>query len=49
MARLISASEILKELSLSVEGMQPLMYSVQEALNARPWWARVGTDICYYK
>ncbi|XP_029473132.1 cytosolic carboxypeptidase 1 isoform X2 [Rhinatrema bivittatum] len=30
-------------------GMQPLMYSVQEALRARPWWARVGTDICYYK
>ncbi|XP_058421503.1 cytosolic carboxypeptidase 1 isoform X9 [Diceros bicornis minor] len=30
-------------------GMQPLMYSVQEALNARPWWMRVGTDICYYK
>ncbi|XP_039075745.1 cytosolic carboxypeptidase 1 isoform X2 [Hyaena hyaena] len=30
-------------------GMQPLMYSVQEALNARPWWIRVGTDICYYK
>uniref|UniRef100_A0A8C0IPT8 Cytosolic carboxypeptidase 1 n=1 Tax=Chelonoidis abingdonii TaxID=106734 RepID=A0A8C0IPT8_CHEAB len=30
-------------------GMQPLMYSVQEALNSRPWWTRVGTDICYYK
>ncbi|XP_076795009.1 cytosolic carboxypeptidase 1 isoform X2 [Arvicanthis niloticus] len=30
-------------------GMQPLMYSVQEALNARPWWIRMGTDICYYK
>ncbi|XP_053432843.1 cytosolic carboxypeptidase 1 isoform X5 [Nycticebus coucang] len=30
-------------------GMQPLMYSVQEALNARPWWIRIGTDICYYK
>lgn len=30
-------------------GMQPLMYSVQEALNARPWWMRMGTDICYYK
>ncbi|KAJ7335584.1 hypothetical protein JRQ81_013525 [Phrynocephalus forsythii] len=30
-------------------GMQPLMYSVQEALNGRPWWIRVGTDICYYK
>uniref|UniRef100_A0A8C5LUF7 Cytosolic carboxypeptidase 1 n=1 Tax=Leptobrachium leishanense TaxID=445787 RepID=A0A8C5LUF7_9ANUR len=30
-------------------GMQPLMYSVQEALGPRPWWMRVGTDICYYK
>ncbi|XP_041436090.1 cytosolic carboxypeptidase 1-like isoform X2 [Xenopus laevis] len=30
-------------------GMQPLMYSVQEALASRPWWYRVGTDICYYK
>ncbi|KAM8960582.1 cytosolic carboxypeptidase 1 [Pelodytes ibericus] len=30
-------------------GMQPLMYSVQEALGTRPWWMRVGTDICYYK
>ncbi|KFQ67673.1 Cytosolic carboxypeptidase 1, partial [Phaethon lepturus] len=30
-------------------GMQPLMYSVQEALNSRPCWTRVGTDICYYK
>ncbi|XP_008945487.1 PREDICTED: cytosolic carboxypeptidase 1 isoform X2 [Merops nubicus] len=30
-------------------GMQPLMYSVQEALHSRPCWTRVGTDICYYK
>ncbi|KAM9330716.1 cytosolic carboxypeptidase 1 [Gastrophryne carolinensis] len=30
-------------------GMQPLMYSVQEALISRPWWVRVGSDICYYK
>nr|XP_056704336.1 cytosolic carboxypeptidase 1 isoform X3 [Euleptes europaea] len=30
-------------------GMQPLMYSVQDALNGQPWWIRVGTDICYYK
>ncbi|XP_031413188.1 cytosolic carboxypeptidase 1 isoform X1 [Meleagris gallopavo] len=30
-------------------GMQPLMYSVQEALNSRPSWTRVGADICYYK
>ncbi|KFW12244.1 Cytosolic carboxypeptidase 1, partial [Eurypyga helias] len=30
-------------------GMQPLMYSVQEALHSQPCWTRVGTDICYYK
>ncbi|XP_069481957.1 cytosolic carboxypeptidase 1 isoform X2 [Ambystoma mexicanum] len=30
-------------------GMQPLMYSVQEALISKSWWTRVGTDICYYK
>ncbi|KAG8455300.1 hypothetical protein GDO86_001482, partial [Hymenochirus boettgeri] len=30
-------------------GMQPLMYSVQEAIDSRSWWYRVGTDICYYK
>ncbi|XP_075455093.1 cytosolic carboxypeptidase 1 isoform X1 [Ascaphus truei] len=30
-------------------GMQPLMYSVQEALVSRAWWLRVGLDICYYK
>lgn len=30
-------------------GMQPLMYSVQEALRSRPCWIRVGTDVCYYK
>ncbi|XP_053558410.1 cytosolic carboxypeptidase 1 isoform X2 [Bombina bombina] len=30
-------------------GMQPLMYSVQEARASRPRWMRVGTDICYYK
>ncbi|ETE63023.1 Cytosolic carboxypeptidase 1, partial [Ophiophagus hannah] len=30
-------------------GMQPLMYSVQEALGGRPSWIRTGTDICYYK
>ncbi|XP_025020202.1 cytosolic carboxypeptidase 1 isoform X3 [Python bivittatus] len=30
-------------------GMQPLMYSVQEALSGRPSWIRTGMDICYYK
>ncbi|XP_023199062.1 cytosolic carboxypeptidase 1 isoform X2 [Xiphophorus maculatus] len=30
-------------------GMQPLMYSVQEAISGKPHWVRTGTDICYYK
>uniref|UniRef100_A0A674N0P8 Cytosolic carboxypeptidase 1 n=1 Tax=Takifugu rubripes TaxID=31033 RepID=A0A674N0P8_TAKRU len=30
-------------------GMQPLMYSVQEAIGGRPRWVRTGTDISYYK
>ncbi|XP_053128273.1 cytosolic carboxypeptidase 4 isoform X3 [Hemicordylus capensis] len=30
-------------------GMQPVMYSVKEALQGRPHWIRVGYDICYYK
>ncbi|XP_043916833.1 cytosolic carboxypeptidase 1 [Protopterus annectens] len=30
-------------------GMQPLMYSLQEASKSRPRWVRTGTDICYYK
>ncbi|XP_072837978.2 cytosolic carboxypeptidase 4 [Pogona vitticeps] len=30
-------------------GMQPVMYSVKEALQGRPHWIRVGHDICYYK
>ncbi|XP_030048341.1 cytosolic carboxypeptidase 4 [Microcaecilia unicolor] len=30
-------------------GMQPVMYSVKEALQGRPHWLRVGSDICYYK
>uniref|UniRef100_A0A3B3Y2G5 Cytosolic carboxypeptidase 1 n=1 Tax=Poecilia mexicana TaxID=48701 RepID=A0A3B3Y2G5_9TELE len=30
-------------------GMQPLMYSVQEAIGGKPQWVRTGTDICYYK
>ena len=32
-----------------VVGMQPVMYSVQAAVNGQPHWARVGTDICYFK
>ncbi|NXF93711.1 CBPC4 carboxypeptidase, partial [Eubucco bourcierii] len=30
-------------------GMQPVMYSVKEALQGRPRWLRAGHDICYYK
>ncbi|XP_077685462.1 cytosolic carboxypeptidase 4 [Eretmochelys imbricata] len=30
-------------------GMQPVMYSVKEALQGKPHWIRVGSDICYYK
>lgn len=32
-----------------LSGMKPVMYSVQEALNGRPFWTRVGTDVCYFK
>ncbi|XP_074863146.1 cytosolic carboxypeptidase 4 isoform X2 [Carettochelys insculpta] len=30
-------------------GMQPVMYSVKEALCGKPRWIRAGYDICYYK
>ncbi|XP_076980252.1 cytosolic carboxypeptidase 4 isoform X2 [Tamandua tetradactyla] len=30
-------------------GMQPIMYSVKEALLGRPTWLRTGCEICYYK
>ncbi|XP_028814191.1 cytosolic carboxypeptidase 4-like [Denticeps clupeoides] len=30
-------------------GMQPVMYSVREALEGRPHWVRSGTEICYYR
>nr|XP_058146560.1 cytosolic carboxypeptidase 4 [Dasypus novemcinctus] len=30
-------------------GMQPIMYSVKEALLGRPTWIRTGYEICYYK
>jgi len=29
--------------------MRPVMFSVSEALQGRPYWYRVGTRICYYK
>ncbi|KAK2841772.1 hypothetical protein Q5P01_011972 [Channa striata] len=30
-------------------GMQPVLYSVREALEGRPHWVRTGTDICYFR
>ncbi|MGH0160402.1 UNVERIFIED_CONTAM: hypothetical protein FKN15_059208 [Acipenser sinensis] len=30
-------------------GMQPVLYSVREALEGNPHWVRAGSDICYYK
>lgn len=30
-------------------GMQPVLYSVREALEGRPHWLRSGSEICYYR
>nr|XP_046209640.1 cytosolic carboxypeptidase 4 isoform X2 [Oncorhynchus gorbuscha] len=30
-------------------GMQPVLYSVREALEGRPNWLRTGTEVCYYR
>ncbi|KAM7413845.1 hypothetical protein PAMA_018913 [Pampus argenteus] len=30
-------------------GMQPVLYSVKEALEGRPHWVRTGTEICYFR
>lgn len=30
-------------------GMQPVLYSVREALEGRPHWIRSGTEICYFR
>ncbi|TDH09125.1 hypothetical protein EPR50_G00083260 [Perca flavescens] len=30
-------------------GMQPVLYSVREALEGRPHWLRTGTEICYFR
>lgn len=30
-------------------GMQPVMFSVQSAVDGKPYWRRVGSDICYFK
>ena len=29
--------------------MQPVLFSVKEARSGRPYWRRVGSDICYFK
>ena len=34
---------------LSFAGMQPVIYSVTEAIQGRPQWKREGIDVCYYK
>ncbi|KAM8892295.1 cytosolic carboxypeptidase 4 isoform 2-T2 [Spinachia spinachia] len=30
-------------------GMQPVLYSVRDALEGRPHWVRTGTEICYFR
>lgn len=30
-------------------GMQPVLYSVKEALEGRPHWVRAGGDVCYFR
>jgi hypothetical protein len=30
-------------------GMQPVMFSVHDALNGKPYWRRIGEKISYYK
>uniref|UniRef100_A0A672F6B0 ATP/GTP binding protein-like 1 n=1 Tax=Salarias fasciatus TaxID=181472 RepID=A0A672F6B0_SALFA len=30
-------------------GMQPVLYSVKEALEGRPHWVRTGTEVCYFR
>ncbi|XP_067444763.1 cytosolic carboxypeptidase 4 [Thunnus thynnus] len=30
-------------------GMQPVLYSVREALEGRPHWVRTGAEICYFR
>jgi hypothetical protein len=30
-------------------GMQPVVFSVMEALDGKPGWVRSGTSICYYR
>lgn len=30
-------------------GMQPVMFSVREAMNGKPYWRRIGEKVSYYK
>nr|XP_061813066.1 cytosolic carboxypeptidase 4-like [Nerophis lumbriciformis] len=30
-------------------GMQPMLYSVRDALDGKPHWQRSGTEICYFR
>ncbi|KAE9418681.1 hypothetical protein Angca_003198, partial [Angiostrongylus cantonensis] len=39
----------LKATSMYSKGMQPLMYSVRDALAGQPGWVRTGESICYYR
>lgn len=34
---------------LRATGMQPVLYSVKEALEGRPHWVRAGSEICYFR
>ena len=38
-----------KIIYITLLGMQPVMFSVKEAMAGRPYWKRIGRDICYYK
>lgn len=35
--------------SVQLLGMQPVMFSVKEAMLGRPYWRRVGVNISYYR
>ncbi|KAK6730401.1 hypothetical protein RB195_007084 [Necator americanus] len=39
----------LKSTSMYSKGMQPVMYSVRDALAGRGGWVRAGDSICYYR
>ncbi|KAK6034584.1 zinc carboxypeptidase [Cooperia oncophora] len=39
----------LKATSMYSKGMQPVMYSVRDALNGRGAWVRAGDSVCYYR